>query len=175
MYFFIIQCTIYIFTSLLALIDLSSYTHLYIANLGIKTRMYAGCSGQVMYVRGLQKVNRVYVGCNEGTSHMYAGCSKVNCVYVLYKGFWAGAGPYRLMSAIVQVMSIGCIGGLQHICGKRKFQGFVEVWFSDFYGYWRTRLSSNFGEFVLAGRVGFALIISEIKRLQNIKFVSHVY
>jgi hypothetical protein len=41
--------------------------------------------------------------------------------------------------------------------GRGNFQGFVEVWFADFSGYWRTRLSSDFGEFVLAGRAGFAL------------------
>ena len=56
-----------------------------------------------------------------------------------------------------------------------NFQGFVEDWFFNFSGYWRTRLSSNFGEIVLAGRAGFALRISEIDKVIEQKFVSHVY
>jgi hypothetical protein len=58
--------------------------------------------------------------------------------------------------------------------GRRNFQGFVEVWFSDLYGYWRTRLSSDFGGFVLVGRVGFSLKISEINKVTKHKFVSHI-
>jgi hypothetical protein len=58
--------------------------------------------------------------------------------------------------------------------GRGNFQGFVEVWFSDLYGYWRTRLSSDFGGFVLVGRVGFSLRISEINKVTEHKFVSHI-
>jgi hypothetical protein len=55
--------------------------------------------------------------------------------------------------------------------GRGNFQGFVEVWFSDFSGYWRTRLSSSdFGGFVLAGRAGFSLRISEIDKVTEQKF-----
>jgi hypothetical protein len=60
--------------------------------------------------------------------------------------------------------------------GRGNFQGFVEVWFSDFSGYWRTRLSSYFGEIVLVGRVGFfSSEFMKLTRLQEQKFVSHVY
>jgi hypothetical protein len=34
-----------------------------------------------------------------------------------------------------------------------------------FFCYWRTRLSSDFGEFVLDGRVGFSLIIFELDKV----------
>jgi hypothetical protein len=54
--------------------------------------------------------------------------------------------------------------------GKRNFQGFIEVWVSDILYYWRTRLSSDFGETVLAGGVGFALRISEIDKVTKQKF-----
>jgi hypothetical protein len=48
---------------------------------------------------------------------------------------------------------------------RRNFQGFAKVWFSDFSGFWKTRLSSYFGEIVLVGRVGFALGIFEIDKV----------
>jgi hypothetical protein len=41
--------------------------------------------------------------------------------------------------------------------------------FLIFSGYWRTRLSSYFGEIVLAGRVGFSLRISEIDKVTEHK------
>jgi hypothetical protein len=41
--------------------------------------------------------------------------------------------------------------------------------FLIFSGYWRTRLSSDFGEFVLAGRAGFSLRISEIDKSYRTK------
>jgi hypothetical protein len=55
--------------------------------------------------------------------------------------------------------------------GRGNFQGFDEVWFSDVSNYWRTRLSSDFGGFVLAGRVGFSLKISEIDKVTKHKFL----
>jgi hypothetical protein len=54
--------------------------------------------------------------------------------------------------------------------GRGNFQGFVEVWFSDILCYWRTRLSSDFGEIVLAGRVGFSLKISKFDKVTKHKF-----
>ena len=51
----------------------------------------------------------------------------------------------------------------------------VEVWFSDLYGYWRTRLSLDFDDIVLAGRAGFALKIFDVNKITKLKFVSHVY
>jgi hypothetical protein len=46
--------------------------------------------------------------------------------------------------------------------------------FSDLYDYWRTRLSSDFSGFILVGRVGFDLIIYEINKVTEHKFVSHI-
>jgi hypothetical protein len=58
--------------------------------------------------------------------------------------------------------------------GKGNFQGFVEVLFSNIFCYWRKRLSSYFGGFVLARRAGFSLRIYEINKVTEHKFVSHI-
>jgi hypothetical protein len=59
--------------------------------------------------------------------------------------------------------------------GRGSFQGFAEVWFSNFFGYWRTTFSLNFGEFVSVQRDGFSLIISEIDEVTEHKIcVSYV-
>jgi hypothetical protein len=60
--------------------------------------------------------------------------------------------------------------------GRGSFHGFVEVCFCDLFGYWRTRLSSYFGGFVLTGRDRFSLNISEINKVIKHKFcVSYMY
>jgi hypothetical protein len=76
-----------------------------------------------------------------------------------------------MMSTTVQVTSAGRTGGLQQICKL----GFVPSILLIFCGFGRTRLSSDFGEFVLVGRVGFSLRISEIDKVTEHKFcVSYV-
>jgi hypothetical protein len=40
---------------------------------------------------------------------------------------------------------------------------------SQFWCLWRTRLSSDFGDIVLAGRVGFALRISDDNKITELK------
>jgi hypothetical protein len=61
------------------------------------------------------------------------------------------------------------------VVDKNNFERFVEVWFSYFFGFWRTRLFAYFGEIVLAGRASFALRISEIEKITEHKIcVSYV-
>jgi hypothetical protein len=63
------------------------------------------------------------------------------------------------------------IGYLQQICKLRFLPSILLI----FCGFGRTRLSSNFGEFVLVGRVGFSLRISEIDKVtEHNCFVSYV-
>jgi len=74
------------------------------------------------------------------------------------------------------VTSTGCIGGLQYICGNRKFPGILlKFGFLIFCVIRRKRLSSNIGGFVLVGRVVFSLRIYEFYKVIEHKFVSHLY
>jgi hypothetical protein len=60
-------------------------------------------------------------------------------------------------------MLAGRIGGLQQICGTNIFLGHLfKFGFFDLNGYWRARLSSSFGEIVLAKRTGFVLRFGDI-------------
>jgi hypothetical protein len=60
-----------------------------------------------------------------------------------YRVFWAGAGLYRLTGDDVNRSYRWSATDLWEEDISRIF---VEVWFSDLYGYWRTRLSSYFGD-----------------------------
>jgi hypothetical protein len=53
--------------------------------------------------------------------------------------------------------------------GRGYLHIFVEVWFSDLHGYWRTRLSSCFGDIVLVGCAGFSLRISNDNKITEMK------
>jgi hypothetical protein len=73
-------------------------------------------------------------------------------------------------------MPIGHTGGLQQICGQRKFLGILlRFSFMIFCVIGRTRLSLDLGRFVLAGRVGFSLRIYKFDKVTKQNFVSHVY
>jgi hypothetical protein len=63
-------------------------------------------------------------------------------------------------------VSVGRTGGLQQICKL----GFVSSILLIFCGFGRTRLSSNFGGFVLAGRASFSLGISKFNKVTEQKF-----
>jgi hypothetical protein len=57
-----------------------------------------------------------------------------------------------------------------NLWAKETSRDLLRFGFPIFSGFWRTRLSSDFGEIVLAGRVGFALKISEINKVTKHKF-----
>jgi hypothetical protein len=76
-----------------------------------------------------------------------------------------------MTSKAIKVTSTCHTGGLLQICKL----GFVPSILMIFYGFGRTNLSSNFGEFVLAERVSFSLIIYEIDKVTEHRiFVSYV-
>jgi hypothetical protein len=58
---------------------------------------------------------------------------------------------------------------LSRFAGKRISEYFAEFGFADFSGYWKTRLSSDFGEFVWARKAGFSLRIFEIGKSYRAK------
>jgi hypothetical protein len=73
------------------------------------------------------------------------------------QGFWAGTGPYRLTPAAVRLTSTSHAGGLWYICK-------LEI-LLIFCGFKRISFVLKFGKFVLAGRFGFALRISEFDNI----------
>jgi hypothetical protein len=86
------------------------------------------CSYNFLHVRGLQwEQSRTYVSCCRN-SHIHP-----------YKIFWVREGPYKLTTGDLNMLYRWSAADLWEENISRRF---VEVWFSDLYGYWRTRLFS---------------------------------
>jgi hypothetical protein len=56
----------------------------------------------------------------------------------MYLSFWEGTDPYRLTGDISRPYRWSTTDS----CAEEIPRDIVEVWFSDLYGYWRTRLFS---------------------------------
>jgi hypothetical protein len=59
--------------------------------------------------------------------------------------------------------------------GRGNFQGFVEVWFSDFYVIGGQGCPQILVDLYWLGGLVFPSEFLKLTRLQNINFVSHVY
>jgi len=79
----------------------------------------------------------------------------------MYRLFWSGSCLYKLTSDINRPYRWFVVD----LWVEEISRDIFEVWSSDLYGYWRTRLSSYFGGFVLVGRAVFSLRISKVNRV----------
>jgi hypothetical protein len=101
---------------------------------------------------------------------MYVGCSKMNRVH-LYKVLWAGADPYRLTSATIQVKSTGCTGCLQQICKLGLVPSTLLIFCVVLERQGCPQILVNW--YLLGGLVLLSKFLKLIK-LQNKNFVSHM-
>ena len=60
----------------------------------------------------------------------------------MYLIFRADTDPYKSIGDITRLYMWSTIDSWVEDISR----DIVEVWFSDLYGYWKTRLSSNFGD-----------------------------
>jgi hypothetical protein len=95
----------------------------------------------------------MYMGCCK-VNHFYMGCSKVNHVHRFLgrsRSVHADIGrPYRWYATNIFV-------------GRGNFQGFVEVWFSNLYGYPQILV-----KLFWLGGMGFPSRFLNLIKLQNI-------